>query len=72
MFRLFMDKFPLIIPLFPNVPPFINFIPLEAEYDPPLPEALGEMTWNAPGEAVPIVLDSVKKAGFTICQHQVR
>ena len=26
------------------------------------------MTWNAPGEAVPIVLDCVNKAGFKISQ----
>ena len=33
-----MEKFPLIISLFPNVPPYINFIAGEDEYDPPLPE----------------------------------
>ena len=70
--RLLMEKFPLIIPLFPNVPPTISFLPLSAEYDPPLPECLQEMSWNAPGEALPIVLECVRKAGFTVCQYQVR
>ena len=26
------------------------------------------MTWNAPGDAVPIVLDCVEKPGLRICQ----
>ena len=67
-----MDRFPFIIPMFPNVPPFVNFIDLDQEYDPPLPDELRQMTWNAPGEAVPIIQDCVIKAGFTICQFQVR
>ena len=67
-----MEKFPLIMSLFPHVPPYINFLPPDQEYDPPQPEALQEMTWNAPGEAVPIVLECVKKAGFSVCQYQVR
>ena len=33
-----MDKFPLTISLFPNVPPSVRFIPLEEDYDPPFPE----------------------------------
>ena len=33
-------------------------------------QELKQMTWNAPGEAVPIVLDCVNKAGFKISQVQ--
>ena len=35
-------------------------------------QELKQMTWNAPGEAVPIVLDCVNKAGFKISQVQFR
>ena len=38
LYRLNMDKFPLTISLFPNVPPSVRFIPLEEDYDPPFPE----------------------------------
>ena len=85
MFRLLTDKFPLILSLFPHVPPYIKFLPLNQEYDPPQPQVsameelvmtlmqgLEQMSWNAPGEAVPIVVDCVKKAGYCIAQHQVR
>ena len=62
----------MIIPLFPHVPPTIHFLGPGVEYDPALPECLQEMSWNAPGEALPLVLDCVRAAGFTVCQHQVR
>ena len=70
--RFCQEKFPLIIPLFPNIPPTINFLAPGAEYDPPLPQCLQEKKWNAPGEAVPIVLDCVRAAGYSVCQYQVR
>lgn len=37
-----MEKFPIIISLFPHVPPYINFLPLDQEYDPPQPEVSRE------------------------------
>ena len=45
-----------------------NEIVNQDQYSNCLFQELKQMTWNAPGEAVPIVLDCVNKAGFKISQ----
>merc|ERR1711892_354304 len=67
-----MDRFPLRPSLFPNVPPYIRFLLPGQEYEPPLPDELQHLTWNAPGAVSPIVLDCVTHAGFDILDVQVR
>merc|ERR1711892_266507 len=67
-----MDRFPLRPSLFPNVPPYIRFLLPGQEYEPPLPDELQHLTWNAPGAVSPIVSDCVTHAGFDILDVQVR
>jgi len=66
------ERFPLRDSLFPNVPPYIRMLPFEEEYSPPLPQELKQFTMNAPSGISPVVVNTIKQAGFSLVQGQVR
>jgi len=66
------DRTPLRLSLFPNIPPFVRFLVPGQSYIPELPKELRQLTWVAPAGISPIVIESVKEAGFQLLEGQVR
>merc|ERR1712156_168353 len=65
-----MEATPLRDSLFPNVPPYLRFLPPSQSYHPPIPEELSKVVWAAPNGISPIVEEGVKHAQLTLKQGQ--
>ena len=58
---------PLRKSLFPNVPPYIRFLPPEEEYSEPLCSSQ-PLVWKAPSGVGQVVSDCVQPVGFTVIE----
>ena len=66
-----MEATPLRDSLFPNVPPYLRFLPPSQSYHPPIPEELSKVVWAAPNGISPIVEEGVKHAQLTLKQAKI-
>ena len=57
--------------LFPNVPPYIRFLPPEEEYSQPLCSSQ-PLVWKAPSGVGQVVSDCVQHAGFKVIEVILR
>ena len=57
--------------LFPNVPPYIRFLPPEEEYSQPLCSSQ-PLVWKAPSGVDQVVGDCVQHAGFKVIEVLLR
>ena len=57
--------------LFPHVPPYIRFLPLEEDYSEPLCSSQ-PLVWKAPSSVGQVVSDCVQHAGFRVIEVLLR